>query len=147
MADNMFDKFFKMFGSEDEDDFDEVYDEANEEVEEEQGFGKSLFGRNKIVDISHNNRPKLVLTKPTKVEEGSEIVEHLKMRKSVVINMENMNRADAQRLIDYVSGAVFAVDGALQPVSTTKDIVVIAPKNVEIENEIREFLKRGSFNF
>ena len=116
------------------------YDDEEEEVED-----KKLFGRknnNKVVNMpqTQTNAIKMVISQPTTFEQSDEICAFLKEKKSVIVNLEYVNKDVARRIIDVVSGAVHALDGHMQKISNS--IVLIAPFNYDIENEMaREEIK------
>jgi len=83
---------------------------------------------------------KMVVTQPTTFEQSEEICNYLKERKSVIVNLEYVNKDAARRIIDCISGAAYALDGHILKISNA--IVLIAPVNYDISNEIaREEIK------
>ena len=77
---------------------------------------------------------KMVISQPTTFEQAANICDLLKQKKSVIVNLEYVNKDVARRIIDVVSGAVHALDGHMQKISNS--IVLIAPFNYDIENEM-----------
>ena len=77
---------------------------------------------------------KMVISQPTTFEQAANICDLLKQKKSVIVNLEYVNKDVARRIIDVVSGAVHALDGHIQKISNS--IVLIAPFNYDIENEM-----------
>lgn len=115
----------------------EFGEEKEEEVEE-----RGLFGarRNKIVNMPQVQSVKMVITQPTSFEQSEEICNYLKEKKSTIVNLEYVNKDVARRIIDFLSGAVHALDGHIQKVSNS--IFLIAPVNYDIESDLaREELK------
>ena len=109
-----------------------------EEAEEERGF----FGtkKTKIINMPHVQAVKMVITQPTTFEQSEEICNYLKERKSIIVNLEYVNKDVARRIIDFLSGAVHALDGHIQKVSNS--IFLVAPVNYDIESDLaREELK------
>ncbi len=103
--------------------------EENEEVEQ-----KGIFNRrNKVVNMPQVQQVKMVISQPTTFEQSEEICNYLKEKKSVIVNLEYVNKDVARRIIDVVSGAVHALDGHMQKISNS--IVLIAPFNYDIEND------------
>lgn len=143
MAGAMVNKIFNLFGMdtepEDEDYENEAYDE--EEIEDNETEERKLFGRkNKVVNMPQTQQIKMVISQPTTFEQSEEICNYLKERKSVIVNLEYVNKDIARRIVDFVSGAVHAVDGHIQKISNS--IFLIAPTNYEISNEMaREEIK------
>ena len=143
MAGAMVNKIFNLFGMdtepEDEDYENEAYDE--EEIEDTEVEERKLFGRNKkVVNMPQTQQIKMVISQPTTFEQSEEICNYLKERKSVIVNLDYVNKDIARRIVDFVSGAVHAVDGHIQKISNS--IFLIAPTNYEISNEMaREEIK------
>ena len=90
--------------------------------------------------MPNTQQVRMVISQPTTFEQAEEICTYLKNRKSVIVNLEYVNKDVARRIIDVVSGAVHALDGHMQKISNS--IVLIAPFNYDIENEMaREEIK------
>ena len=129
-------KFWEVFGvnqnEEDEEEYidDEMIDEEDE-VEE-----KSFFGvrRNKVVNMPQTQQVRMVISQPTTFEQAEEICSYLKNRKSVIVNLEYVNKDVARRIVDVMSGAVHALDGHIQKISNS--IFLIAPTYYEISTEM-----------
>ena len=145
MAGAMVNKIFNLFGMdtepEDEEfENDEVELEENEEEEIEE---RNFFGRknkSKVVNMPQTQQIKMVISQPTTFEQSEEICNYLKDRKSVIVNLEYVNKDAARRIVDFISGAVHALDGHIQKISNS--IFLIAPMNYEITNEMaREEIK------
>lgn len=119
------------------DDVYEYEDEKEEEVEERGFFGAK---KTKIVNMPQVQSVKMVITQPTSFEQSEEICNYLKERKSIIVNLEYVNKDVARRIIDFLSGAVHALNGHIQKVSNS--IFLIAPVNYDIESDLaREELK------
>ena len=90
---------------------------------------------------------KMVITQPTCYEDVEEIGEYLKLRKSVIINLENIGKEDARRILDFLSGAAFMIEGTIQKVSNL--IYLMTPKDVEIQNDVtrKEDKQKASFSW
>ena len=145
MAGAIMEKVWGLFGMEPAEDRDEEIEEVDtEEVEndEEEQEDKRLWGRknNKVVAMPQVQQVKMVISQPTTFDQAATICDLLKQKKSVIVNLEYVNKDVARRIIDVVSGAVHALDGHMQKISNS--IVLIAPFNYDIENEIaRDELK------
>ncbi len=77
---------------------------------------------------------KMVISQPTTFEQSDEICAFLKERKSIIVNLEYVNKDVARRIVDFISGGVYALDGYIQKVSNS--IFLVAPSNYEITNEM-----------
>ena len=111
-----------------------------QEMEEEED--RKLWGRrnSKIVNMPQTQQVKMVICQPTTFEQSENICTLLKEKKSIIVNLEYVNKDIARRIVDVVSGAVHALDGNLQKVSNS--IFLVAPFNYDITNEMaREEIK------
>lgn len=137
-------KFLNILGfgnDSDDDEYDEEYDEM-EEKEENSSIKDDFFMRkkSKVVNLPNSSQVKVVILQPNSFEQSQEICEHLKEKKSIIVNLEFVNKDVARRIIDFVSGAVYGLDGNISKVSNS--IFLVAPFNYEITNEMaREELK------
>ena len=144
MAGALMNKVWGLFGM-DQEDPEELEEENTYDYEEEEDFeeDKKLFGRkNKVVAMpqTQGNSIKMVISQPTTFEQSDEICGFLKEKKSVIVNLEYVNKDVARRIVDFISGGVYALDGYIQKVSNS--IFLVAPSNYEITNEMaREEMK------
>lgn len=107
----------------------------NEEVEEPEVESKrGIFNRNKVVNMPQVQPIRMVISQPTTFEQSEEICNYLKEKKSIIVNLEYVNKDIARRIIDFISGSVHALDGHIQKVSNA--IFLVAPVNYEIANEM-----------
>ena len=116
--------------------YENEYDQEEEQYEE-----KKIFGRkNKVVPMTQANSIRMVISQPTTFEQSDEICSFIKEKKSVIVNLEYVNKDVARRIVDFISGGVYALDGYIQKVSNS--IFLVAPSNYEITNEMaREEIK------
>ena len=144
MSGALMNKVWDLFGMDSQEA--EEYDDENVyeyEDEEEEVEDKKIFGRkNKVVSIpqAQSNAIKMVISQPTTFEQSDEICSFIKEKKSVIVNLEYVNKDVARRIVDFISGGVYALDGYIQKVSNS--IFLVAPSNYEITNEMaREEMK------
>ena len=147
MAGAIMNKVWDLFGMDtaERDDYEEeeeIYDYPEEEQEEEER--NKFFGgsKKKVVQMpqAQSQSVKMVISQPTSFEQSEEICNFLKEKKSVIVNLEYVNKEVARRIVDFISGGVYALDGHIQKVSNS--IFLIAPVNYEITNEMaREEIK------
>lgn len=140
MSGAIMEKVWGLFGMDpaedrDEEELEENYDIEEEMEEEEEPEERRLWGRrnNKVVNMPQVQQVKMVISQPTNFEQAATICDLLKQKKSVIVNLEYVNKDIARRIIDVVSGAVHALDGHMQKISNS--IVLIAPFNYDIEND------------
>ena len=148
MSGALMNKVWDLFGMDsaepEEYDDENVYDYDNNEEEEVED--RKLFGRksnnNKVVNMpqAQGQAIKMVISQPTSFEQSDEICSFLKEKKSIIVNLEYVNKDVARRIVDFISGGVYALDGHIQKISNS--IFLIAPMNYEITNEMaREEIK------
>lgn len=145
MAGAIMDKVWGLFGgvdqgAEEEYDEDEAYEYGESENYEEED--RKFFGRKgKVVPLNAQGQAvRMVISQPTTFEQSEEICSLLKEKKSVIVNLEYVNKDVARRIVDFISGGVYALDGHIQKISNS--IFLIAPMNYEITNEMaREEIK------
>ena len=95
--------------------------------------------RGKIVNIQTTTQLKVVVVQPTAFDDSKEIADHLKTKKPIVVNIEKLNMETATRIIDFLTGAVYSLDGHIQKIS--KGIFLIVPYNMGIMGDFKDELK------
>ena len=146
----LFDEMKKIFNPyEDED---EYYDDELEEqepspfVEERSKVERRPEDRrNKVVNINATTQLKVVLVKPERFEAASEIADHLKEKRTVVINLESTNKDIARRLIDFLSGVAYAGEGKIKKVAA--NTYIITPYHVEMVGDLLDELESNGLYF
>lgn len=79
---------------------------------------------------------KMILLEPRAFSESQQIADHLKKRNTVVVNMKRVTSEQAKRIIDFLSGTVYAIGGDLQKIGV--GIFLCTPKNVNVEGTISD---------
>ena len=79
---------------------------------------------------------KMILLEPRAFSESGQIADHLKKRNTVVVNMKRVTPEQAKRIIDFLSGTVYAIGGDLQKIGV--GIFLCTPKNVNVEGSITD---------
>ena len=79
---------------------------------------------------------KMILLEPRAYSESQQIADHLKHRNSVVVNLKRVTSDQAKRIIDFLSGCIYAIGGTMQKVGV--GIYLCAPKNVNVQGKISE---------
>ena len=101
--------------------------------------------RNKVVNINATTQLKVVLVKPERFENASEIADHLKEKRTVVINLESTNKDIARRLIDFLSGVAYAGEGKIKKVAA--NTYIITPYHVDIMGDLIDELENNGLYF
>lgn len=160
MSSAIFNKFMNMLGisSKDDEEEENVEEYDSEDIDNEGEVAQAVNARsayrprrsfrdieddnkyssrslqNKIIPMnSAVSSSKMVITQPKCYEDVQEIGNYLKERRAVIINLESVNREVASKILDFLSGATFIVDGTVQKVSNC--IYLMTPKNIEIQND------------
>lgn len=95
--------------------------------------------KGKVVNIHTTTQLKVVVLQPTSYNDSQDIADHLKSKKPVVVNLERLDKEDARKMVDFLSGAVYALDGSMQKVAN--GILLLAPYNVGIMGDFSSELK------
>ena len=132
--------FFRGDNAETEE-MEEDYYEFEGAEEQEEDNDRGFFGgrKSKVVSMPQT-QDKMKICKPTSFEQSEEICSELKEKKSIIVNLEYVNKDVARRIVDFISGAVHALDGHIEKISNS--IFLVAPFNYEIVNDMaREEIK------
>ncbi len=92
----------------------------------------------KVVNIAATTQLKVVVVSIEEFDEAREVADHLRSKKPVVVNLEKLEKEVGRKVVDFISGAVYALGGSIQKVSG--GIFLIAPYNVDIMSDVREEL-------
>ena len=129
-----------------DDDFEEEFEEMpRKETAFEERRSRVDSRNNKVVNIHATTQLKVVLVKPERFENASEIADHLKDKRTVVINLESTNKDIARRLIDFLSGVAYAGEGKIKKVAANTSI--ITPYHVDIEGDLIDELENNGLYF
>jgi len=130
------------------------YDDEDEEFEEFEDAPRPAFEdrrnrsedrHNKVVNIHATTQLKVVLVKPDRFENASEIADHLKEKRTVVLNLESTNKDVARRLVDFLSGVAYAGEGKIKKVAA--NTYIITPYHVELEGDLIDELENNGLYF
>ena len=130
-------------------DEDEEFDDFEETPHREPAFddrkARVEDRRNKVVNIHATTQLKVVLVKPERCENASEIADHLKDKRTVVLNLESTNKDIARSLIDFLSGVAYAGEGKIKKVAA--NTYLITPYSVDIEGDLIDELENNGLYF
>ena len=133
-----------------EDDFEEpvkessrsLFDDRKDDRREDR---RSEDRHNKVVNIHATTQLKVVLVRPERFENASEIADHLKEKRTVVLNLESTNKDVARRLIDFLSGVAYAGEGKIKKVAA--NTYIITPYSVDIMGDLIDELENNGLYF
>ena len=98
---------------------------------------------NKVVNIRAATQLQVVLVKPERFENASEIADHLREKRTVVLNLESTNKEIARRLLDFLSGVAYANEGKIKKVAIST--YIITPYNVDILGDLIDALRAEGY--
>ena len=101
--------------------------------------------RSKVVNIHATTQLKVILVKPERFDNASEIADQLKDKRTVVLNLETTNKDVARRLIDFLSGVAYAGEGKIKKVAA--HTYIITPYHVDIEGDLIDELENNGLYF
>ena len=136
--------------SDEDDDYDVDFDEQDSPFLDERARmerDRPVVGdrRGKVVNIHATTQLKVVLVKPERFENASEIADHLKEKRTVVMNLESTHKDIARRLIDFLSGVAYANEGKIKKVALST--YIITPYNVDILGDLIDELENNGLYF
>ena len=159
------DKFTDIFKERPEDDFDDFYEDTSSDFEvphaarqkrqtrevsvprEERAERIHRFRAesDKVVNIHTTAQVQVILVKPEQFNEAQGIADNLKAKRTVVLNLESTNREIARRMLDFLSGVAYAVEGSIKRVANST--YIITPYNVDVlgDDIIDELEHNGMF--
>ena len=127
------------YEDEDEDRFDDDFTPVSASAREQERRN------NKVVNIHTTTQLQVVLVKPERFENASEIADHLRDKRTVVLILEQTDKNIARRLIDFLSGVAYANEGTIKKVALST--YIITPYNVEILGDLIDELENNGLYF
>ena len=139
----------RMSGAEDEESYDEAYNDdeyyndsfgayddgadADNGMNASTGMGTGMAGLGGggiSISTSSGSALEMKVVKPESFDSVAQIADHLLSKRTVVLNLENTNKETARRLIDFLSGVAYSIDGSLKKIAS--NAYVITPSNVDV---------------
>ena len=139
---------------EDEDEVDDEFEELDPPPARSQRPGRTESAHapeadarrsNKVVNIHTTTQLQVVLVKPDRFENAAEIADHLREKRTVVLNLEQTNKEIARRLLDFLSGVAYANGGKIKKVAIST--YIITPYNVDILGDLIDELENNGLYF
>jgi cell division inhibitor SepF len=105
---------------------------------------QSVSQKQNVVSLqSVQKSSKVVLIEPRVYAEAQEIADQLKNRRAVVVNLHRIERDQAKRIVDFLSGTVYAIGGDIQKIGA--EIFLCTPDNVEVSGNISQLMQETEF--
>ena len=125
--------------------YDEVLDDLNSSSASSRTSSTASSRRSpsdsKVVNINTTTQMQVVLVKPDRFDNVSEIAEHLRSRHAVVLHLAATNKDIARRLVDFLSGCAYALDGKIKKIAIST--YIITPYNVDIVGDLIDELENS----
>ena len=101
---------------------------------------------NKVVPLGAPAERKVIIRSPQNILEMKELVDHLRARSTVIMNVEKTDSMLAQRMVDFLSGAVYCLDGDMEKLSS--GVIIAVPSGVDITADLRDDVRnKGTFSW
>ncbi|GAA0445778.1 cell division protein SepF [Lentibacillus halophilus] len=131
-------------------DEEEIYmDDETEMNRSDDGSGQTAHHRSKenVVNLTSIQQPssKVVLCEPRNYNEAQEIADNVVNRRAVVINLQRIDHQEAKRIVDFLSGTVYAVNGDIQKLGT--GTFLCTPENVDVSGSITDVLTENDESY
>ena len=139
-------KFKDFFGFGDNDSYEErdAYEENYDEQEEMQNYRPTNSRDSNVVSIkagqAGSGPSKIVLYEPRVYSDAKEVAQNLLNQKAIIINFSRMDDASARRVVDFITGTVYALNGEIQRVGDK--IFLATPPKFETDGKITELLDK-----
>lgn len=137
-------RFLNYLGLQEEQEIEHDHDQDRSNSAEDQEIETPTFdtrkqsGKNNVVSLHTQKSAKVVLTEPRTYDEAQEIADQLKSRRSVIVNLQRVRRDQAIRIVDFLSGTVYALGGHISKLGP--DIFLCTPDSVEVSGTITEMM-------
>ncbi|WP_417900617.1 cell division protein SepF [Bacillus haimaensis] len=142
-------KFKSFFALDDEYEYKEQ-EEYEEEMVEETRKTRSATHQPKqnvvsLQSVQKSSSSKVVLFEPRSYSEAQDIADHLKGRRAIIVNLQRIDHDQAKRIVDFLSGTVYALGGDIQRVG--QNIFLCTPDNVDVSGSISEIMHQEQDDF
>lgn len=147
---SMFDGLKNVLGINQDPDGDAYVDDTEDEIfaggqggpaAQEYAQPEAAQQRNKVVNINATTQLQVVLVKPDRYENASEIADHLRDKRTVVLNLEKTQKDVSRRLLDFLSGVAYAQEGKIKKVAL--QTYIVTPYNVDIMGDLIDELENN----
>jgi len=115
----------------------------DDDIEPEYNEPELSPSRSKVINMADtkkntesNTEMNMIIFRPTEYDQAQTIIDYLKLRKPIIVNLDEIEVSVAQRILDFITGAVYALSGDIK--KAARNIFVVVPSNVEISNADEE---------
>ncbi|KRG09783.1 cell division protein SepF [Lederbergia galactosidilytica] len=128
-----------------EDEYEYMEEESPKDISPEEEHHVPTNKKPNVVSLqSAKKSSKVILIEPRVYAEAQEVADHLVNRRAVIVNLQRIHRDQALRIVDFLSGTVYALGGDIQRIG--QDIFLCTPDNVEVSGNISELINEHDFD-
>jgi cell division inhibitor SepF len=125
--------------------FSSSYGESTTTTYESPRQSRAAARESKVVSLNNSSQLKVVLVKPERFDEAAEIADHLRDKRTVVMNLEDTDKEISRRLIDFLAGVAYALDGKIKKVAA--GTYIITPYNVDLMGSLLDDMETGGIYY
>ncbi len=129
----------------DDAEYDEPEDEKEVYIPESGKRDRRSLGYTRALHSDTHVNMQVIISYPQTVEEAGSICDCVKSGKAVIVNLEGVNHETAQRIVDFLGGVAYALDGDVQ--SITNKVLIVVPDSVDVSGQFKEELKASGILF
>ena len=96
-----------------------------------------------VLNMNPSGKQEVVLFHAKAFDDAAKAADELRRRKAVILNMENVDKALTRRVVDFLSGAVYALDGSVKKVA--QSTYLFCPHNMDVVGDLEQFQNEGSY--
>ena len=110
--------------------------DGDDDIFSSDGTSDTYYNKTPEESMMDNGKSKMILLEPRAYSESQQIVDHLKARNTVVVNLKRVTSDQAKRIVDFLSGTIYAINGSIQKIGG--GIFLLTPNNVNIQGSISD---------
>ena len=116
----------------------------NDKEETQMGNGNEYYDLKAEEAVTEEGGAKMILLEPRAYSEAQQIADHLKKRNTVVVNLKRVTSEQAKRIMDFLSGTIYAIKGNIQKIGS--GIFLCTPNNINVQGKITDDNEKDTKN-
>ena len=108
----------------------------NDKENDQPGSGNEYYDLKPEEAMTEDGGAKMILLEPRAYSEAQQIADHLKKRNTVVVNLKRVTSDQAKRIMDFLSGTIYAIKGNIQKIGS--GIFLCTPNNINVQGKITD---------
>ena len=114
----------------------------NDKDDMQTGNGNEYYDISTEEAVTEEGGAKMILLEPRAYSEAQQIADHLKKRNTVVVNLKRVTSDQAKRIMDFLSGTIYAIKGNIQKIGS--GIFLCTPNNINVQGKITDETEKDS---